>query len=193
MGTDREIVVYGFRAYVNVEKTMYRLVSVHAKDCRAQDLRSFCIDQHFHEAAGIAEFAGATDPRHRPRANQRRLSRRSDFALGQPNAAERRIDKQVVARVTAGPACPAPITTSYRPTPPVTFVYPTGTLRNAMKDVGLRIRVERKLRAAFVDACRAEGKTAAQVLREYMRKYANYDERDPQGELFEPNKTTPRT
>ena len=62
-----------------------------------------------------------------------------------------------------------------------------------MKDVGLRIRVERELRAAFVKACRAEGKTAAQVLREYMRRYANYDDTDPQGELFESNKKTRRS
>jgi hypothetical protein len=39
------------------------------------------------------------------------------------------------------------------------------------KDVGLRLRVESELRQAFVDSCRADGRTAAQVLRECMRQY----------------------
>lgn len=41
----------------------------------------------------------------------------------------------------------------------------------AMKDVGLRIRVQRELREQFLDACRAQDKPAAQVLREFMRGY----------------------
>jgi hypothetical protein len=40
-----------------------------------------------------------------------------------------------------------------------------------VKDVGLRLRVEKELRQDFVDACRATGKTAAQVLREFMREF----------------------
>lgn len=40
-----------------------------------------------------------------------------------------------------------------------------------MKDVGLRIRVQRDLREAFLEACRAQDKPAAQVLREFMREY----------------------
>lgn len=40
-----------------------------------------------------------------------------------------------------------------------------------MKDVGLRIRVQRDLREAFVEACQAQDKPAAQVLREFMRDY----------------------
>lgn len=40
-----------------------------------------------------------------------------------------------------------------------------------MKDVGLRIRVQRELREQFLEACRAQDKPAAQVLREFMRKY----------------------
>ena len=35
----------------------------------------------------------------------------------------------------------------------------------------MRLRVEREIREEFVDTCRAQGKTAAQVLREYMRDY----------------------
>jgi hypothetical protein len=41
------------------------------------------------------------------------------------------------------------------------------------KDVGLRIRVEHELRDAFVDACRSQDKPAAQVLRDFMRRYVH--------------------
>jgi hypothetical protein len=41
----------------------------------------------------------------------------------------------------------------------------------AAKDSGLRIRVERPLREAFLEACRTEDKPAAQVIREFMRDY----------------------
>ena len=40
-----------------------------------------------------------------------------------------------------------------------------------MKDVGLRIRVQRDLREEFLEACKAQDKPAAQVLREFMREY----------------------
>ena len=40
-----------------------------------------------------------------------------------------------------------------------------------MKDAGLRIRVQRELREQFLEACRAEDKPAAQVIREFMRDY----------------------
>ena len=40
-----------------------------------------------------------------------------------------------------------------------------------MKDVGLRIRVQRDLREQFFEVCRAQDKPAAQVLREFMREY----------------------
>jgi len=43
----------------------------------------------------------------------------------------------------------------------------------AGKDAGLRIRVERGLRDNFLEACRAEDKPAAQVLREFMRRYVS--------------------
>jgi hypothetical protein len=39
------------------------------------------------------------------------------------------------------------------------------------KDAGLRIRIDRELRDAFVAACREQDKPAAQVLREFMRLY----------------------
>ena len=48
-----------------------------------------------------------------------------------------------------------------------------------MKDVGLRIRVQRELREQFLEACRAQDKPAAQVLREFMREYvAKYQSSD---------------
>ncbi len=40
-----------------------------------------------------------------------------------------------------------------------------------MKDVGLRIRVQRELREQFLEACKAQDKPAAQVLREFMREF----------------------
>lgn len=40
-----------------------------------------------------------------------------------------------------------------------------------MKDAGLRIRVQRELRESFIEACKAQDKPAAQVLREFMRAY----------------------
>jgi len=40
-----------------------------------------------------------------------------------------------------------------------------------MKDVGLRIRVQKDLREQFLEACRSQDKPAAQVLREFMREY----------------------
>lgn len=59
-----------------------------------------------------------------------------------------------------------------------------------IKDAGLRLRVEREIREAFVEACRAEGKTAAQVLREYMRDYIGRNWGAAQRELFaEPRPT----
>lgn len=41
----------------------------------------------------------------------------------------------------------------------------------AIKDVGLRIRVERPLRDAFLETCREQGTPAAQVIRQFMRGY----------------------
>lgn len=50
------------------------------------------------------------------------------------------------------------------------------------KDAGLRLRVERTLREEFVDACRADGLPAAQVLRDFMRQYVR--EKTAQRDLF---------
>lgn len=41
------------------------------------------------------------------------------------------------------------------------------------KDVGLRIRVDRDLREAFVEACRVQDQQASQVLRDFMRTFVD--------------------
>ena len=45
-----------------------------------------------------------------------------------------------------------------------------------MKDVGLRIRVQRGLREQFLEVCRAQDKPAAQVIREFIREYISRHE-----------------
>lgn len=52
------------------------------------------------------------------------------------------------------------------------------------KDVGLRIRVERELREAFLSACHAEDRPASDVLREFMRMYARQHHDGHQTSLF---------
>ena len=55
-----------------------------------------------------------------------------------------------------------------------------------MKDAGMRIRVEPDLRAAFVEVCRAQDVSAAQVLRAFMRDYIEQRKMlNTQGKLFE--------
>jgi antitoxin component of RelBE/YafQ-DinJ toxin-antitoxin module len=39
------------------------------------------------------------------------------------------------------------------------------------KNVALKIRVEEELRREFIEVCRAEDMTAAQVVRQFMREY----------------------
>lgn len=40
-----------------------------------------------------------------------------------------------------------------------------------MKDAGIRIRVEKSLREAFVTVCQSEDRQASDVLREFMQTY----------------------
>lgn len=40
-----------------------------------------------------------------------------------------------------------------------------------MKDAAIRIRVERELRASFLEACRTKERQASDVLREFMQAY----------------------
>lgn len=53
----------------------------------------------------------------------------------------------------------------------------------SLKDSGMRIRVEKDLRDAFVQACRAQNRAAADVLREFMRAFTD-DQQQGQGDLF---------
>ena len=53
------------------------------------------------------------------------------------------------------------------------------------KDAGLRLRVEKELRQEFVEACRLSGKTAAQVLREFMRDFVARERVLVQHSLFD--------
>jgi hypothetical protein len=48
-----------------------------------------------------------------------------------------------------------------------------------LKDSGMRIRVEKELRDAFVQACRAQDRAAADVLRDFMRFFT---EKQQQGQ-----------
>ena len=53
-----------------------------------------------------------------------------------------------------------------------------------MKESGFRIRVESTLRREFIELCKAQDLTAAQVLRAYMRDYIERHKDSVQGELF---------
>ncbi|WP_170159439.1 plasmid-related protein [Pseudacidovorax intermedius] len=52
-----------------------------------------------------------------------------------------------------------------------------------VKDCGMRIRVEKELREAFVQACRAQDRAAADVLRDFMRTFTGRHA-SGQAELF---------
>jgi len=52
------------------------------------------------------------------------------------------------------------------------------------KDSGFRIRLDDNLRRNFLQACKLQDKSAAQVLREFMRRYVDRHVDTSQGELF---------
>lgn len=52
-----------------------------------------------------------------------------------------------------------------------------------MKDAGIRIRVEKELRASFVAACQSENRPASDVLRDFMQTYVDRQQVG-QGDLF---------
>jgi len=81
-----------------------------------------------------------------------------------PIGTKSRFEKENDLGVLTSPPAHLFLTLSYP------FVYPSGTL-GSMKNAGLRIRVQRGLREQFLEACRADDKPAAQVLREFMRGY----------------------
>lgn len=62
-------------------------------------------------------------------------------------------------------------------------MYPSARLR-AMKDAGLRVRVEKELREEFVGTCRLQGRHAADVLRDFMRDYVTRERGGLQQSLF---------
>jgi hypothetical protein len=55
---------------------------------------------------------------------------------------------------------------------------------SAVKDSGLRVRVERDLRNEFNELCRANGRCAAEVLRDFMRTYVDRHRAGIQPDLF---------
>jgi hypothetical protein len=54
----------------------------------------------------------------------------------------------------------------------------------AQKDCGMRIRVEKELRDAFLRACRRQDLSASDVLREFMRKFCDQQGDARQADLF---------
>ncbi|WP_460455905.1 hypothetical protein [Arenimonas alkanexedens] len=50
---------------------------------------------------------------------------------------------------------------------------------------GLRIRVDLRLRQEFLEACRSQDRSAAQVLRDYMRAFIANHEGNAQANLFD--------
>lgn len=63
------------------------------------------------------------------------------------------------------------------------IVYPEDVMS---EDVGLRIRVDDRLRHDFIETCKALDTTAAQVLRAFMRSYVEqHGEKVRQGQLFD--------
>lgn len=57
----------------------------------------------------------------------------------------------------------------------------------ALKDSGMRIRVEKDLREAFVQACRSQDRHAADVLRDFMRIFTE-KQLQGQSDLFADSK-----
>ena len=52
------------------------------------------------------------------------------------------------------------------------------------KNSGFRIRLDENLRRNFLQVCKQQDKSAAQVIREYMRRYVDRHVDVAQGELF---------
>jgi len=62
-----------------------------------------------------------------------------------------------------------------------------------MKDAGIRIRVEKNLREAFVAVCQEEDRRASDVLREFMQAYIERHQKG-QADLFvAPDRATPKS
>lgn len=64
-------------------------------------------------------------------------------------------------------------------------MYPSGNVILMLaKDTGIRVRVEKELRQAFVEACRGQGLAASGVLRDFMHTYAERHQNGLQRDLF---------
>ena len=68
-----------------------------------------------------------------------------------------------------------------------------GYTARMLKDVGLRVRVQRDLRDKFLEVCRAQDKPAAQVIREFMREYVDRHEGVPRDRTSAPSGSTRST
>jgi hypothetical protein len=55
-----------------------------------------------------------------------------------------------------------------------------------MDSSGFRVRVEAKLRREFLEACRSQDRTAAQVMRDFMRDFVAKHYQGVQSGLFDP-------
>lgn len=62
----------------------------------------------------------------------------------------------------------------------------------ARKDVAFKIRIDKELRRVFVEACQAEDRPAAQVVREFMRTYVADRQTAMSAERVSKLETTPR-
>ncbi|UJB63268.1 plasmid-related protein [Acidovorax sp. YS12] len=60
-----------------------------------------------------------------------------------------------------------------------------------LKDSGMRIRVEKDLREAFIRACRSQDRAAADVLRDFMRAFTG-QQAQGQADLFIASKSKPQ-
>ena len=104
MCTLRWTTVYGEFGGHDVEQGVHDLVALDAEQRRPEDQPRLAVDQHLHEAPGLAALAGAPDPRHRQVAHERRPARRAHLRLGHADAAQRRIGEQGVGRDAVGNA-----------------------------------------------------------------------------------------
>ena len=61
---------------------------------------------------------------------------------------------------------------------PMAICVSNGYTGSMSKDSGLRIRVERELRDEFLSLCHEQDRPAAQVIREFMRRYLATHQRE---------------
>lgn len=61
------------------------------------------------------------------------------------------------------------------------------------KNVALKIRVEEELRKEFIEVCRSDDMTAAQVVRRFMREYITRNGGAVQGNLYKAAKKKVKT